>query len=159
MTNHIIRFAWLDDYNASKVLGITSVALQHIDALDTDTNGVQDWVDGILAEGNDTDGDGISDLDELGHQPSALNHLSVDTDGDTLSDYEEIHIYGTDPLHIDSDTNGVNDALLLVEQNASIALSLAQRGYVLETGKIVLQDTAEALQENEMVRKAYLGEE
>ena len=48
---------------------------------------------------------------------------------------------------------------ILVEQNASIALSLAQRGYVLETGKIVLQDTAEALQANEMVRKAYLGEE
>lgn len=55
--------------------------------------------------------------------------------------------------------NAQGTTILLVEQNASIALSLAQRGYVLETGKIVLQDTAEALQENEMVRKAYLGEE
>lgn len=55
--------------------------------------------------------------------------------------------------------NSQGTTILLVEQNASIALSLAQRGYVLETGKIVLQDTAEALQENEMVRKAYLGEE
>jgi len=54
--------------------------------------------------------------------------------------------------------NAQGTTILLVEQNASIALSLAQRGYVLETGKIVLQDTAEALQENEMVRKAYLGE-
>ena len=55
--------------------------------------------------------------------------------------------------------NAQGTTILLVEQNASIALSLAQRGYVLETGKIVLQDTAEALQANEMVRKAYLGEE
>ena len=55
--------------------------------------------------------------------------------------------------------NALGTTILLVEQNASIALSLAQRGYVLETGKIVLQDTAEALQANEMVRKAYLGEE
>jgi branched-chain amino acid transport system ATP-binding protein len=47
--------------------------------------------------------------------------------------------------------------ILLVEQNALMALSVAQRGYVLETGEIVLHDTAAALQENEMVRKAYLG--
>jgi branched-chain amino acid transport system ATP-binding protein len=40
-----------------------------------------------------------------------------------------------------------------------MALSIAQRGYVLETGEIVLEDTAEALEKNEMVRKAYLGEE
>ena len=55
--------------------------------------------------------------------------------------------------------NEQGTTILLVEQNASIALSLAQRGYVLETGKIVLQDSAESLQENEMVRKAYLGED
>jgi branched-chain amino acid transport system ATP-binding protein len=54
--------------------------------------------------------------------------------------------------------NQQGTTILLVEQNASIALSLAQRGYVLETGRIVLQDSAEALQANEMVRKAYLGE-
>jgi branched-chain amino acid transport system ATP-binding protein len=40
-----------------------------------------------------------------------------------------------------------------------MALSIAQRGYVLETGEIVLKDSASALQANEMVRKAYLGEE
>jgi branched-chain amino acid transport system ATP-binding protein len=49
--------------------------------------------------------------------------------------------------------------VLLVEQNAAQALSLANRGYVIETGKIVLEDEAGALLENEQVRKAYLGEE
>jgi branched-chain amino acid transport system ATP-binding protein len=49
--------------------------------------------------------------------------------------------------------------VLLVEQNAAQALSLAHRGYVIETGKIVLEDEASALLENEQVRKAYLGEE
>jgi len=49
--------------------------------------------------------------------------------------------------------------ILLVEQNAAQALSLANRGYVIETGKIVLEDEARALLANERVRKAYLGEE
>ena len=47
--------------------------------------------------------------------------------------------------------------ILLVEQNAQMALSVANRGYVLQTGEIVLHDTAENLRENEMVQKAYLG--
>ena len=55
--------------------------------------------------------------------------------------------------------NALGTTVLLVEQNALMALSIANRGYVLETGNIVLQDTASALQQNEMVRKAYLGEE
>jgi branched-chain amino acid transport system ATP-binding protein len=55
--------------------------------------------------------------------------------------------------------NSLGTTVLLVEQNALMALSIAQRGYVLETGEIVLQDSSQALQENEMVRKAYLGEE
>jgi branched-chain amino acid transport system ATP-binding protein len=49
--------------------------------------------------------------------------------------------------------------ILLVEQNAAQALNLANRGYVIETGKIVLEDEATALLANEQVRKAYLGEE
>lgn len=49
--------------------------------------------------------------------------------------------------------------ILLVEQNALMALSIAHRGYVLQTGQIVLQDTATALKENEMVQKSYLGME
>ncbi len=47
--------------------------------------------------------------------------------------------------------------IFLVEQNASMALSLADRGYVLQTGKIVLTDTARNLLNNDLVRQAYLG--
>jgi branched-chain amino acid transport system ATP-binding protein len=47
--------------------------------------------------------------------------------------------------------------ILLVEQNAHMALQVADRGYVLQSGEIVLSDTAEALKNNEMVQKAYLG--
>jgi branched-chain amino acid transport system ATP-binding protein len=49
--------------------------------------------------------------------------------------------------------------ILLVEQNALMALSVAQRGYVIQTGEIVLQETAEQLLKNELVQKAYLGNE
>jgi branched-chain amino acid transport system ATP-binding protein len=55
--------------------------------------------------------------------------------------------------------NKEGTTILLVEQNALMALSIAQRGYVLQTGQIVLQDTAENLQRNELVQKAYLGVE
>ena len=47
--------------------------------------------------------------------------------------------------------------LLLVEQNANQALNLADRGYVLETGKVVLQGTCQALRDNEQLQMAYLG--
>lgn len=47
--------------------------------------------------------------------------------------------------------------IFLVEQNASMALSLADRGYVLQTGKVVLSDTASNLLTNDLVRQAYLG--
>jgi branched-chain amino acid transport system ATP-binding protein len=47
--------------------------------------------------------------------------------------------------------------ILLVEQNALMALDTAHRGYVMETGKIVLADDAKALRDNEQVRKTYLG--
>ncbi len=47
--------------------------------------------------------------------------------------------------------------VFLVEQNASMALSLADRGYVLQTGKVVLSDTAKNLLTNDLVRQAYLG--
>lgn len=48
--------------------------------------------------------------------------------------------------------------VLLVEQNAKKALSIADRGYVLETGRIVLEGNAKDLLDNEQVKKAYLGE-
>jgi branched-chain amino acid transport system ATP-binding protein len=53
--------------------------------------------------------------------------------------------------------NKSGTTVLLVEQNALMALSIAHRGYVLQTGEIVLADTAANLKENEMVQKAYLG--
>jgi branched-chain amino acid transport system ATP-binding protein len=55
--------------------------------------------------------------------------------------------------------NKEGTTVLLVEQNALMALSIADRGYVVQTGSIVLQDSAAKLRKNEMVRKAYLGEE
>jgi len=48
--------------------------------------------------------------------------------------------------------------ILLVEQNARMALQVASRGYVLQSGAVVLSDSAENLHQNELVRKAYLGE-
>ena len=54
-------------------------------------------------------------------------------------------------LHADGTT------ILLVEQNARMALQIADRGYVIETGQIVLSDEAASLRENDMVRRAYLG--
>lgn len=48
--------------------------------------------------------------------------------------------------------------VFVVEQNANMALSIANRGYVLQTGRIVLADTAEGLLNNQMMREAYLGE-
>jgi branched-chain amino acid transport system ATP-binding protein len=47
--------------------------------------------------------------------------------------------------------------ILLVEQNANLALAISQHGYVLETGKVLLEDTSEALRKNPQVREAYLG--
>jgi branched-chain amino acid transport system ATP-binding protein len=54
--------------------------------------------------------------------------------------------------------NEQGTTILLVEQNALMALAVAHRGYVLQTGRITLSDEAAALRQNEMVRAAYLGE-
>ena len=55
--------------------------------------------------------------------------------------------------------NAQGTTVLLVEQNALMALAVAHRGYVTQTGSIVLSDNAASLMQNDMVRKAYLGEE
>ncbi len=55
--------------------------------------------------------------------------------------------------------NREGTTILLVEQNANMALQFASRGYVLQTGEIVLSDTCEGLRQNQMVQKAYLGME
>lgn len=54
--------------------------------------------------------------------------------------------------------NGQGTTVLLVEQNALQALSIAHRAYVLQTGRVVLTGPADEVKENESVRKAYLGE-
>ncbi|MEG3846112.1 ABC transporter ATP-binding protein [Microcoleus sp. herbarium19] len=56
------------------------------------------------------------------------------------------------------DINAQGTTILLVEQNARMALSVAHRGYVIQTGQVVVAGTASDLQSNETVRKAYLGE-
>ncbi len=54
--------------------------------------------------------------------------------------------------------NEQGTTIFMVEQNANMALSIADYGYVLQTGKIVLNDTSQNLRDNKMMRKAYLGE-
>ena len=69
---------------------------------------------------------------------------------------------GLSPLYVEKtfeviqDLNRQGIAILLVEQNANMALAIAQRGYVLQTGRIVLADTAQNLVNHPMMRKAYL---
>jgi branched-chain amino acid transport system ATP-binding protein len=75
-------------------------------------------------------------------EPSmGLAPVLVDSIFDTI---KQLHASGT--------------TILLVEQNARMALQVAGRGYVLQTGVVLLSDTAESLRRNEMVRKAYMGE-
>ena len=72
---------------------------------------------------------------------------------------------GLAPIFVDKifeivkEINEQGTPILLVEQNALLALDVARRGYVLETGHVALADSAKALRENEQVRKTYLGEE
>jgi branched-chain amino acid transport system ATP-binding protein len=54
--------------------------------------------------------------------------------------------------------HGEGTAILLVEQNAATALKVCHRGYVLQSGQIILADSAAALASNEDVRRSYLGE-
>jgi branched-chain amino acid transport system ATP-binding protein len=60
-------------------------------------------------------------------------------------------------FEIVNEINEQGTTILLVEQNALMALDAADRGYVLETGRVALADDAKALRENEQVRKTYLG--
>jgi branched-chain amino acid transport system ATP-binding protein len=56
------------------------------------------------------------------------------------------------------DINELGTTIFVVEQNANMALSIADRGYVLQTGQVVLADTAASLLNNPLMREAYLGE-
>ena len=63
----------------------------------------------------------------------------------------------TEIFNIATDLNKEGTTILIVEQNANRALEIAHRGYVLETGNIVLEDTGQALLKNPKVKEAYLG--
>ena len=71
---------------------------------------------------------------------------------------------GLSPILVDTifaiirDINAQGTTILLVEQNARMALRVAHRGYVMQTGRIVLQDAASLLLASDLVRKTYLGE-
>ncbi len=67
-------------------------------------------------------------------------------------------IYVTEIFKIIESISASGTTVLLVEQNAKKALSIADRAYVLETGKIVLEGDADTMLDNESVKKAYLGE-
>ena len=60
-------------------------------------------------------------------------------------------------FEIIQEINRQGTTIFMVEQNANLALSIAHRGYVLQTGRVVLADKAENLLNNEQMRKAYLG--
>ncbi len=60
-------------------------------------------------------------------------------------------------FHIIQSINAQGTSILLVEQNAAMALSIASRGYVLETGRVVLEGNAQGLLQNPQVQEAYLG--
>jgi len=60
-------------------------------------------------------------------------------------------------FHIIQDIQKQGTTILLIEQNANVALQIANRGYVLETGNIVLTGTGEELLASDEVQKAYLG--
>ncbi len=61
-------------------------------------------------------------------------------------------------FEIIQEINRQGTTIFVVEQNANMALSIATRGYVLQTGQVVLSGSAASLRENEMIRRAYLGE-
>ena len=62
-----------------------------------------------------------------------------------------------DIFKIIQEINRQGMTILLIEQNANMALSIADRAYVLETGRVVLEDEAKNLLNNDSIRKAYLG--
>jgi len=71
---------------------------------------------------------------------------------------------GLSPILVDTifrtirDINQQGTTILLVEQNARMALRVAHRGYVIQTGRIILHDTARGLLQSDLIRKSYLGE-
>ena len=81
----------------------------------------------------------------IGHAPYTSLGVIDQNDGKLLIPFENKTI------------KQIGDNLLLVEQNARMALNVAEHGFILETGSIIMKDRCENIKKNDMVRKAYLG--
>ena len=129
----------------------------------TDSTGIQkdlDWVFGLLPRLHERRSQVAGTLSGGEQQMLATARALMSRPRVLLMDEPSM---GLAPILVESifDTiqqvNKEGTTVLLVEQNALMALSIAHRGYVLQTGQIVITDTAANLQQNEMVQKAYLG--
>ena len=120
-TSHNFRLVWVNwTEDSDTVFGLEETGLFAVDGPDTNANARQDWVDDLLAQINDLDQDGLTDLAEI--DTHGTDPLNADTDGDHLLDGEELSLFNTAPLLADSDTNGVNDAIVIIEQNGTAAV-------------------------------------
>jgi hypothetical protein len=108
-------------------LRINGLELYTINGMDSDGDGIQDWVEARLNAGLDSDADGLSDREELSLGTSLF---LADTDGDGLSDKDELTA-GTDPLNADSDNDGVSDGIEVNEVNTD-ALTADFDGTVID---------------------------
>ncbi|MBA4386957.1 MAG: hypothetical protein C0404_03185 [Verrucomicrobia bacterium] len=116
-TNHNFRLVWVNPMEGQNTgFAVKQVGLYGVDGLDSDSNGRQDWVDAILAQGADSDGDGLTDLQEI--TAYGTDPLNSDTDGDHLLDGHETGLFGTSPT-LYSTTNGVPDAVAIVQHNGT----------------------------------------
>ncbi|NLX21004.1 MAG: hypothetical protein GXY55_04935, partial [Phycisphaerae bacterium] len=116
---HRVKLMPIADYWDPKPFTIHSIVFGAVDGADADGNGIQDWMERILEQGGDTDGDSISDLDEILLGTDVMN---ADSDGDGLSDGEELSL-GSNPLDADSDGDGVDDGTEVKESRTNPLVS------------------------------------
>ncbi len=94
-----------ETYGISGPCKLEALEFGWIDGVDSNSDGIVDWMSDLMSSGIDSDGDGISDADEL---ELGTDPLNPDTDGDGLNDGDELAA-GTDPLNPDTDGDGVSD--------------------------------------------------
>ena len=91
------------------------------------------------------------------HMASESYRVAVDADLYDMQRNPTINKYVQQIFDIIKEINKAGVTILLIEQNANMALKIADKAYVLETGSIVLEGSGEELLQNESVREAYLG--
>ncbi|MBW6441114.1 hypothetical protein K0B03_03730, partial [Patescibacteria group bacterium] len=102
----------MEDHKKFCLLKVQAGGWENIGYLDSDSDGVTDWNElfmGLDPYNPDTDGDGLSDGEEMPIYGYGTNPKVRDTDGDGLSDYEEIMVYKTNPNKPDTDGDGISD--------------------------------------------------